>query len=80
MKAASFAFALMAVASLAEAKGVCSGERECPWTLALAEAKKNWSNCYLESVGVQVHHTDDLNAATEAAFAACLSEEEALYT
>lgn len=61
------------------AKGLCTAERECPLTVAVADAQKAWTNCVLESTGIQARKTDDPNAAVEAAFAACATEEESLF-
>jgi hypothetical protein len=80
MRVAPLAIILFAVALPVVAKGLCTGTRECPWTAIEEQAQQNWSNCVLQSAGVQARHTDDPNAAMEAALASCLSEEEALFS
>jgi hypothetical protein len=77
--------ALFAVISLSSessvmAKGLCTGSRECPMTVAVADAQKSWTNCLWGSTAIQVRKTDDLNAAVEAALAACATEEDAVFS
>jgi hypothetical protein len=60
------------------AKGLCTGSRECPETVAVADAAKAWSNCLFESAAVQIQKTQDQNSALEAALAACQTQEDGL--
>jgi hypothetical protein len=42
-------------------------------------ASKIWQTCVFDSMAVQMKRSEDLNAAAEAALAACLAEEDALF-
>ena len=43
------------------------------------KAGRAWNDCVVESTGIQIRKTEDLNVAVEAALAACQTEEEALF-
>ena len=62
------------------AEGYCPGERNCQLTPKTVLATKVWKACVFDSMAVQIRHTHDLNAAAEAAFAACKAEEDTLFT
>ena len=77
MRAALFALTLTALVSPAAAK--CTVGQECSWTSAARQAQRNWSNCLLQTVPVQLAKTDNVNAAMAAVFAHWSIEEEGLY-
>jgi hypothetical protein len=74
---ALFAVSTLSSESSVLAKGLCTGSRECPITVGVADAQKAWTKCAWASTAIQIRKTDDLNAAVEAALAACGSEEDA---
>lgn len=61
------------------AKGFCTGARECPLTVAVADAQKAWTACLVASTAIQIKTTEDHNAAVEEALRACQTEEDALF-
>jgi hypothetical protein len=78
MKTMFLAISILAAASASLAKGLCTGERDCPSTPMVQKAMGDWKDCVYESMATQMKHTDDPNIAGEAALAACTAEEGAL--
>jgi hypothetical protein len=79
MRALLFVIIFVAATSESSAKGFCTGTRDCPITATVIAAQQAWTDCLWGSTAIQIRKTEDVNAAVEAALAACGTEEDAVF-